>query len=103
MALRLIRSVCLVVFLAGIPSLIVSSIAGNNEGWVLTFGMTTAVAALVLMAVSAATSNTRLDAFDEVAAERLEQRVRQLVESGADESEVREVVRDAIDLGRGRR
>ena len=103
MALRLIRSVCLVVFLAGIPSLIVSSIAGNNEGWVLTFGMTTAVAALVLMAVSAATSNMRLDAFDEVAAERLEQRVRQLVESGADESEVREVVRDAIDLGRGRR
>ena len=103
MALRLVRSVCIAVFIAGIPSIIVSSIAGNNEGWVLTFGMVTAVAAIVLMAVSASNNTTRLDAFDEVAAERLESRVRQLVDAGVDEDVVRAVVRDAIDLGRGRR
>ena len=102
MALRLIKSVCIALFLAGIPSLIVSSIAGNNEGWVLTFGMVTAIAAIILMAVSASTNDRRLDAFDEVAAERLETRVRALVDAGADENEVRAVVRDAIDLGRGR-
>mgnify|MGYP006268270031 CR=1 FL=1 len=102
MALRLIKAVCIALFVAGIPSLIVSSIAGNNEGWVLTFGMITAIAAIVLMSVSAATNNRRLDAFDEVAAERLESRVQALIGAGVDENEVRAVVRDAIDLGRGR-
>jgi hypothetical protein len=101
-ALRVVRSVCLSLFLAGIPALIVSSIAGNNEGWVLTFGMITAVAAVVLMAVSASSSDRRLDAFDEVAAERLEARIVALVAAGADEDEVRALGRDSLDLARGR-
>jgi len=100
-AVRIVRIVCFALFVAGIPGLIVSSIAGNNEGWVLTIGMTTAVAALVLIAVSATTSTRRLEVFDEVAAERVEMRVRSLVEAGADESEVRALVRDSIDLTRG--
>ena len=100
-SLRLIRISCLVLMLSGIPTLIVSSIAGNNEGWVLTFGMISAVAAIILMAVSAATSTKRLDAFDDVVAERVEQRIRMLVEAGANETDVRNLVRESMSLVRG--
>lgn len=101
MAVRIVRITCFGLFLAGIPGLIVSSIAGNDEGWVLSIGLTTAVAALVLIAVSATTATRRLEVFDEVVAERVEMRVRSLVEAGADEGEVRALVRDSIDLARG--
>jgi hypothetical protein len=101
MALKIIKVFCFVIFLSGIPALIVSSIAGNNEGWVVTFGMVTAIAALILIAVSAVTAKTRIDTFDEVIAERIEQRVRTLVESGAHEPDVRALIRDALDLSRG--
>jgi low affinity Fe/Cu permease len=101
MALKIIKVVCFVIFLSGIPALIVSSIAGNNEGWVVTFGMVTAVAALILIAVSAVTAKTRIDTFDEVIAERIEQRVRELVATGAPEADVRALIRDAIELSRG--
>jgi hypothetical protein len=100
-SLRLIRISCLVLMLSGIPALIVSSIAGNNEGWVLTFGMISAVAAIILMAVSAATSTKRIDAFDDVVAERVEQRIRMLVEAGANETDVRNLVRESMSLVRG--
>ena len=100
-ALKFIKAICFTLFVAGIPALIVSSIAGNNEGWVLTFGLVTAGAAIVLLAVSATTTHRRLDVFDEVIAERIESRVRALVEAGADETSVRELVRDALDLARG--
>lgn len=101
MALKLIKGTCLAIFLAGIPSLIVSSIAGNNEGWVVTFGMVTAVAAVILIAVSAVSARNRIDVFDDVIAERIEQRVRTLVEAGAPEHEVRALIRDSLDLARG--
>ena len=100
-SLRLIRVSCITLMISGIPALIVSSIAGNNEGWVLTFGMISAVAAIIFMAVSAATSTKRLDAFDEVVAERVEQRIRMLVDAGADETDVRNLVRDTMNLARG--
>ncbi len=100
-ALKLIKTTCFALFLAGIPAIIVSSIRGNNEGWVLTFGMITAVAALILIAVSSVTTNKRIDAFNEVLAERLEQRVQQLVQAGANEDEVRALIRESIDLARG--
>lgn len=101
MSLKLIKGACFGLFLAGIPAIIVSSIRGNNEGWVLTFGMITAVAALILIAVSAVTTTRRIDAFNDVVAERIEQRVQILVQAGADEAEVRALIRDAIDLTRG--
>ena len=101
MSLRLIRTLCFGAFLAGLPAIIVSSIRGNNEGWVLTFGMITAVAAIILIAVSATTTTKRIDAFNEVEAERVEQRIRTLVEAGADETDIRQLVRDTIDLARG--
>lgn len=101
MALRLIKFVCFGLFLAGIPAIIVSSIRGNNEGWVLTFGMITAVAALILIAVSSVTTTKGIDAFNDVRAEQVEQRVQQLVQAGANEDEVRALVRDSINLARG--
>jgi hypothetical protein len=101
MSLRLIRTLCFGAFLAGLPAIIVSSIRGNNEGWVLTFGMITAIAAIILMAVTATTSTKRIDVFNEIEAERVELRIRQLVEAGANEVEVRSLVRDALNLSRG--
>ncbi|MGA0117638.1 MAG: hypothetical protein ACO3JF_04525 [Ilumatobacteraceae bacterium] len=101
MALKLIKISCFALFLAGIPAIIVSSIRGNNEGWVLTFGMITAVAALILIAVSAVTSNRRIDAFNDVLAEQIEQRVQQLVHAGANEDDVRALIRESINLARG--
>ena len=101
MSVKLIRILCVAIFIAGIPALIVSSIAGNNEGWVLTFGMTTAIAALIHMVLTATTSSRRLEIFNEITAERIENRVQTLVKSGADETEVRALLRDAADLTRG--
>lgn len=101
MSLKLIKITCFGLFLAGIPAIIVSSIRGNNEGWVLTFGMITAVAALILIAVSAVTTNRRIDAFSDVIAERIEQRVQQLVQAGANEEDVRSLIRESIDFARG--
>jgi hypothetical protein len=100
-SLKLIKFTCFGLFLAGIPAIIVSSIRGNNEGWVLTFGMITAVAALILIAVSSVTSTRRIDAFNDVLAEQVEQRVQQLVSAGADENEIRALLRDTIQLARG--
>ena len=101
MAIKFIKGICFAIFLSGIPALIISSIAGNNEGWVLTFGMVTAIAALILISVSAVTAKKRIDTFDDVIAERIEKRVRLLVDAGAPETEVRALVRDAIELSRG--
>jgi hypothetical protein len=61
----------------------VSSIAGNNNGVVLSIGGAIVVAAIVLMTVNTVTVHERIDAFDEAAAEQLETHVRQLVEQGS--------------------
>jgi tRNA A37 N6-isopentenylltransferase MiaA len=54
-----------------------------------------------LIAVSSVTTNKRIDAFNEVLAERIEQRVQHLVQAGANEDEVRALIRESIDLARG--
>ena len=48
-ALRVIRIVCVVIFVSGIAGMIISSINGNNVGLVTTIGLITAVAAIVLL------------------------------------------------------
>ena len=45
LAARFLRPVCAAIFVAGIAGIIVTSINGNNAGWVLSIGMVTAVAA----------------------------------------------------------
>ena len=98
---RFIRPACALVFVAGIAGIIVSSVNGNNNGWVLLFGMVTAVAALILIAVTATAQRPRIDVFEEAIAERIEQRVQALVARGADEQEARALVRDAVEMVRG--
>ena len=80
----------IVICVAGIAGMIVSSIA-DNSGAALTFGAMTAVAVLILIAVTAAgpRSPTEEDAA------RLEASIQDLVAAGADESAVRDLVRQA--------
>jgi hypothetical protein len=102
MPLSAVRYVVIGLCAAGIVGMIVASVAGNNNGWVVTFGLLAVVSIVVLMAFSAATRGGAPAAVDESVAERVERRVRDLVETGADETAVRDLVRDAVRLGRGR-
>jgi hypothetical protein len=91
----LITRACIVVFVCGVAGLIISSVAGNNNGLVLTIGGVIVIAAVVLMTVNTVTVHERIDAFDDAAAEQLEAHITRLVEQGADETDVRALVRDA--------
>jgi hypothetical protein len=73
----------------------------QNEGWVLSIGVCGASAAIILIVVSLVTATKRIPEFSDVQAEAIEQRVAQLVAAGVDESELRELVRSSIQLGRG--
>jgi len=74
---------------------------GVAEGWVLTIGMCGASAAVILIVVSLVTANRRLPEFVEADAEAIEARIARLTAAGADESELRELVRASVKLGRG--
>jgi len=100
-AIRAIRIACAVIFVMCIAGLIISSIAGNNEGWVLSIGMCGAIAAIILIVVSLVTVTKRVPEFSNVRAEAIEYQIAQLVAAGVDESELRELVRSSIQLGRG--
>jgi dipeptide/tripeptide permease len=102
MPLRVIRIVVLVLCAGGIVGMIVASVAGNNNGWVVTFGLLTAASVIVLMAFSASARAGSSGAPDEQLAEQVEGRIRALVETGADETDVRDLVRTAVQLGRRR-
>lgn len=95
----MITRVCIAVFVCGIAGLIIASVAGNNNGVVLSIGAVIVVAAIVLMTVNTVTVTERIDAFDraadEAAAERLEEQIGRLVAQGAAEDDVRTLVRDA--------
>ena len=99
--LRVIRSASAVVFVASIAGLIISSVNGNNEGWVLSIGLVSAVTAIILVVASAVASTTRHPDFSDVLAESIEQRIQRLVAAGANEAEVREVAKMSVKLGRG--
>jgi hypothetical protein len=99
-ALRVIRTICIVIFVAGIAGMIISSINGNNVGLVTTIGLVTAVAALVLLTASTVGARRRLDVFDDALAERIENQIVELSRDGTDEARLRRLVADSIDLGR---
>ena len=99
-AVRAIRATCIVCFVGGIAGMIVASIADNNIGAVLTAGIISAIAAIVLLAVSTVVAQRRLAEFDDADAKIVENGIRRLADSGADESAVRDLVRRAIKLGR---
>lgn len=99
MARRWIPRVCTTVFVGGIAGLIVSSVAGNNAGFVLSIGLVIVFAAIALLTYGAVTPKGRLEPFEEAAAEQLEAQVRALIDQGASESLVRSLVRDAMRIG----
>lgn len=99
-SLRNIRMICVITFIAGIAGMIISSVDGNNVGRVTTFGVLSAIGALVLLASSTIANRHRIEIFDDAAAEQLEQQITTLVADGADETSLRKIVRDAARLGR---
>ena len=88
------------VFVAGIAGLIISSIAGNNAGVVLSIGLAIVFAAVALLTYGAVTPKERLAPFEEADAEALEGQVAELVAAGAPEDKVRALVRDAMRIAR---
>jgi hypothetical protein len=96
MARRWIPRVCAGIFVAGIAGLIISSVAGNNAGVVLSIGLAIVFAAVALLTYGAVTPKQRIDAFDEARAEQLEVQVAELVRAGAPEDQVRALVREAM-------
>lgn len=99
---RIVRRLVLVVFVGGIAGMIVGSIADNN-GTAITFGLITAVAAVCLILVTSVSTSGESVRFDEARAEEMEARIQSLIDAGADESAVRDLVRDAVVLGRSAR
>jgi hypothetical protein len=99
-AVRVIRLVCIVCFAGGIASMIAASLADNNIGAVLTAGSISAIAAIVLLAVSTVATTQRSVEFDDADAEILETNIRRIVDAGANETNVRDLVRRAVELGR---
>lgn len=100
-SVRRLKVSCVVTFCLTIPGLIISSIAGNNEGWVISIGLVGALSAIVLIVVTLVTSTQRIVEFSQADAEMIEQRVQLLVREGANEDDVRALVRASVQLGRG--
>jgi hypothetical protein len=92
---RWIRRIVLVVCALAIAGMIVASITSHN-GVAIALGVTAAVAVMSLMLVTAVAGPEAFgtsQAVDEGAAADLERRVDALVANGADEAEVRSLIR----------
>ena len=116
MSPRTIRRLVLAVFVSGIAGMIVGSILDNN-GVAITFGLVTATAAVGLILVTAVAppqaftrtgvepstddaSAAEPDAGADAGGALVEEQVDVLVSHGAEEAEVRELVRRSIAFGR---
>jgi hypothetical protein len=102
---RAVRLIAMGVCAIGIAGMIVTS-ALNHNGAAITFGLVTAVAILCSMvatSVAAAGSTTpaaQNDGCEEALAGVVEEQVQTLVRGGADEQVVRQLVGEAVRLGR---
>ena len=83
-----VRRVVIAVCVCGIAGMIVGSIADNN-GMAITFGLVTAVAVLCLIVATAVSRETS------VAGDEVEALVHRLVDQGAPEADLRQLVRAA--------
>jgi hypothetical protein len=102
MSARTIRRIVVTVCVAGVAGMIGASIA-DLIGLATTAGVTTAVAVLCLILVTSAGGPGAFDApppVDQDAAADLERRIELLVAAGADEAELRSLVRAATRFGR---
>ncbi|HET7487159.1 MAG TPA: hypothetical protein VFJ85_04475 [Acidimicrobiales bacterium] len=103
MTARAVRRVVVAVCAAGIAGMIVSSVT-EHDGAAVTFGLITTAAVLCLVVATAVSRATpAVPAPDEAQAAVVEDRVRDLVAGGADETAVRALVGEAVRLGRGER
>jgi hypothetical protein len=100
MTLGRLRLIVALIGAGGIIGMIVGSVADNNNGVVVTAGLIAAVAAIVLITANAVARDRVYGTVDEIQAERIEEEVRALVDAGADESALRDLVRRAVRLGR---
>jgi hypothetical protein len=98
---RTVRRLVIVTCVGGIAGMIAGSIADNNA-IAMTFGLLTAVAVLCLIVVTAVTRPAD-PAEVEAAGAAVEARIAELVEDGVPEGRLRDLVRAAVDLGRGAR
>ncbi|MEO7836016.1 MAG: hypothetical protein ABIS21_00055 [Acidimicrobiales bacterium] len=99
------RRIVLAICGGGIAGMIVSSVAANT-GAALTFGLLTAAAVLCAMVATAVTAGARVGGplvVDETQAAKVEQLVRQVVDQGAEEAQVRALVSESVRLGQGDR
>jgi ABC-type Na+ efflux pump permease subunit len=94
-----VRVAVIVVCAAGIAGMIVGSIADNNAV-ALTFGLITAAAVACLIVATAVTDR---GGIDDARAARVEEMAQTLIVAGADETAVRDLVREAVRQGRGGR
>ena len=97
MAARWIRRVVIALCVVGVAGMIAASIT-DHIGLAISSGMLAAIAVLCLILVTAAAGPEAFaapPAVDEQAAADLERRVQHLVEAGADETEVRSLLRAA--------
>lgn len=92
---------CAAFFVVSIIGLVISSIAGNNAGWVVPIGMVGVTAAVVLIVATLVGSQQRTPEYSDVEAAKIEDMVSTLVGNGADEETVRSLVRASVQLGRG--
>ncbi|MEO7555102.1 MAG: hypothetical protein ABIV94_00685 [Acidimicrobiales bacterium] len=103
MSARTVRRVVIVVCVAGIGGMVAGSIV-DRVGVAITSGAVTAVAVLGLILVTAAAGPAAFGAptvLDDEAAADLERRIGTVVDQGAEETEVRSLVRAAVRFGRG--
>ncbi|HVE46161.1 MAG TPA: hypothetical protein VNA57_05395 [Acidimicrobiales bacterium] len=109
MSAKAVRRIVLAICAGGIAGMIASSIAAST-GAALTFGLVTAVAVLCAMVATAVTSGVaarggnggdRALVVDEAQAAKVEQLIRRIVGQGAPEDQVRDLVSEAVRLGRG--
>lgn len=108
LSVRTVRTLALVVCGAGIAGMIVTSIL-NHNGAAVTFGLITAVAVLCSMVAKAVAADTerrlgapapRTEAAPDDLADLVERQVQVVVGEGADEGSVRQLVGEAVRLGR---
>jgi hypothetical protein len=98
---RLIRWTVIAVCVAGVVGMIVAS-ATDHNGAALTFGLITAVAILCQMVATTVQNEMHAEDVEgaDTDAEELEARITALVDSGVEESAVRDLVRRAVRFGR---
>jgi len=98
MSPRVVRWAVVVVCAAGIAGMVSGSIADDNTV-TLTFGLVTAAAVACLIVATAVAGGGSGDAA-EAAGLRVEELVQAMVARGADETALRDLVREAVALGR---